>query len=130
MRGLKYLFPLWRVRERLQLGKDFRAARGSVAKRKFGNADGFRTLRRAHRLSLAGCGKLLGVTGRTVSLWESGRVRVPRIGCFVPSLGLDYLAKGGRASRWWAIASSVPRGTPSPEETCVALAHLPAGGGV
>jgi len=48
-----------------------------VPKRKFGDVDGFRTLRRAHRLSLAGCGKLLGVTGRTVSLWESGRVRVP-----------------------------------------------------
>ena len=48
-----------------------------MPKRKFGDVDGFRTLRRAHRLSLAGCGKLLGVTGRTVSLWESGRVRVP-----------------------------------------------------
>jgi len=51
--------------------------RSGSARRWFGDADGFRLLRRLHGLTIVRCAALLGVTARTVSTWESGRVRVP-----------------------------------------------------
>jgi len=47
------------------------------ARRWYAQADGFRLLRKTAGLTIEQCAAELGVTGRTVSKWESGRVRVP-----------------------------------------------------
>jgi transcriptional regulator with XRE-family HTH domain len=62
-----------------------------------GDATRFRQLRRAHRLSLQACAELLGVTGRTVSRWESGRVRVP----YAPYRLLRLLLGAALPGRGW-----------------------------
>lgn len=72
-----------------------------------------------HGLTNVRCAALLGVTPRTVSAWESGRVRVP----YAPYrllrvlLGAELPGLGWEGFRSRVIASSRQRATSSPGAT-------------
>jgi DNA-binding transcriptional regulator YiaG len=66
------------------------------------NAKGFASHRRRLGLSAADCGRLLGVSGQSVYLWESGKAR-PRAGALPAIAELRAMGKKQAAERLAAL---------------------------